>query len=190
MKVFEVDHPLTQKVKMRKVKKILGSLPRHVVYVPIDFEKETLDKRLLENGYDKELKTLFIAEAIVHHLTREEVDSTLDFIAGNSRVGSSVIFDYIFQSVHDGSHEWQGTEKWQKFLRRDDGKPSFGIPEGTAEEFLSKRSFRDVKDVSGEFLRNTYFKGTDQAKEMFCLWGIAHATVKPKESLKLTAHST
>lgn len=46
VKVFEVDYPATQRVKMEKVKKVLGSLPDHVIYVPIDFDKEKLDKRL------------------------------------------------------------------------------------------------------------------------------------------------
>jgi len=60
VRVIEVDHPDTQKVKMERLRNIFGSLPEHVVYVPIDFEKEKLDKRLFESGYDRNLKTLFI----------------------------------------------------------------------------------------------------------------------------------
>src|SRR5512136_555844 len=45
VKVFEVDHPATQKVKIDKVSKMLGSLPGQVVYVSVDFEKERLDKK-------------------------------------------------------------------------------------------------------------------------------------------------
>jgi methyltransferase (TIGR00027 family) len=44
VKVFEVDHPATQVVKLAKLKKILGELPAHVTYVPIDFDVETLEK--------------------------------------------------------------------------------------------------------------------------------------------------
>ena len=50
VKVFEVDHPGTQHFKMEKIKEIFGSIPEHVVYVPIDFEKETLSEELFAKG--------------------------------------------------------------------------------------------------------------------------------------------
>lgn len=34
-KVFEVDHPATQKRKKDKVTEILGALPQNVTYVPL-----------------------------------------------------------------------------------------------------------------------------------------------------------
>ncbi len=37
IKVFEVDHPYTQRAKVEKVKKIFGFLPDDVVYVPHRF---------------------------------------------------------------------------------------------------------------------------------------------------------
>ena len=179
IKVFEIDHPATIKVKVDKVGKLFGELPTHVVYVPIDFEKEKLDKRLFESGYPKNVKTLFIGEAIVHHLRAEEVDSTLDFVVNNSGRGSSVIFDYIYQSIMDGTNEWKWTKKWQSGFKRSDGHPPFGIEEGNTEAFLSKRGFYNVTDVSGEFLKNEYIKDKDRGRETFTLWGIVHATVKP-----------
>ncbi|MEJ2038663.1 MAG: SAM-dependent methyltransferase [Desulfosarcinaceae bacterium] len=44
--VFEVDHPATQAVKMRRVKRLCGRLPRHVAYVGVDFEKQSFLDRL------------------------------------------------------------------------------------------------------------------------------------------------
>jgi len=103
VKVFEVDHPATQEVKIEKVSRMLGSLPGNVVYVPIDFEKERLDKKLFESGYDRSLKTLFIWEGVTMYLTAESVDRTLAFIAGYSGKGSRVVFDYLFESAIDGT---------------------------------------------------------------------------------------
>jgi len=48
--VFEVDHPETLQAKMVKTKEIFGSLPDHVVYVPVDFHVERLGQRLMECG--------------------------------------------------------------------------------------------------------------------------------------------
>jgi methyltransferase (TIGR00027 family) len=183
VRVFELDHPATLKIKVEKVRKIFGSLPDHVVYVPIDFEKEKLSERLFESGYDRNLKTLFIWEAVSYYLTIDEVEGTLAFIVNNSGEGSSIIFDYMFQSVLDGTNTWKGAEKWQKAIRRSDGR-NFGITEGTIEEFLSNRGFHQVKDATGEFLKNTYLKAIEQSKRHFFEWGIVHATVKPREGTK------
>jgi O-methyltransferase involved in polyketide biosynthesis len=45
---------------MEKIKEIFGSLPGHVTYVPVDFDLESLDQKLLESGYDMSKKTLFV----------------------------------------------------------------------------------------------------------------------------------
>jgi methyltransferase (TIGR00027 family) len=101
-KVFEVDHPATQQAKIVKLKKILGALPAHVVFVPIDFETQTLEQRLVECGYNEHKKTLFIWQGVTQYLTPEAVDSTLAFVASHSGQGSSIIFDYMYSSLLDG----------------------------------------------------------------------------------------
>lgn len=181
VKVFEVDHQATLKVKVEKVENIFGSLPDHVVYVPIDFEKEKLDERLFDSGYDRNQKTLFIWEAVSYYLTADEVEDTLAFIVENSGEGSSIIFDYMFQSVLDGTNKWKGANSWRRSIKRSDGR-NFGITEGTIEEFLSNRGFHQVKDASGEFLKNTYLKAIEQSERVFCEWGIVHATVEPRDT--------
>lgn len=180
VKVFEVDHPATQKVKVEKVKKIFGSLPDHVVYISIDFDKEQLDKRLFESGYDKDLKTLFIWEGVTMYITAEAVDETLSFVAENSGLGSAIIFNYMFQSVLDGTCEvWYAAKVREDYERR--GKPlTFGIHDGAIEEFLSKRGFYQVTNVTGDFFRSSYFKGVNQDRMVCCLCGFVTATVKPR----------
>jgi len=179
VKVFEVDNPATQKEKIEKVKKILGSLPDKVVYVPIDFHKEKLDERLFESGYDKNLKTLFIWEGVTMYIAAEAVDETLAFIVNNSGEGSSNIFNYIFQSVVDGTCEMEGAKKARKYVERKGEPWTFGIEEGTTEEFLSKRGFYQVKDAGYEFLRSVYCKGANQSRKVPEFARIVHATVKP-----------
>ena len=84
IRVFEVDHPGTQIAKMEKIEKIFGRPPEHVVYVPVDFESEDLGRKLLEKGYNKSQKTLFIMEGLVMYIPSKAVDETLVFISKNS----------------------------------------------------------------------------------------------------------
>ncbi len=70
VKVFEVDHPATQKNKLKKLARILGpgGLPGYVTFVPVDFTREPLAKRLSDYGYAEQLKTLFLWEGVTTYL--------------------------------------------------------------------------------------------------------------------------
>ena len=179
VKVFEVDHPVTQEAKMKRLKRLLGSLPGHVVYVPVDFSKEKLDGRLLESGYDRNSKTLFIWEGVTMYLSAEAVDETLAFVVNNSGEGGSIIFDYMYQSFVDGTYNTEEARRHRE-LHVKIGEPFvFGIKEGTIDDFLSRRGFYQVKNGTPEFLQNTYFKGANQGRKMCTYMATVHATVKP-----------
>jgi len=188
--VFEVDHPATQKLKIEKVKKILNSLPSNVVYVPIDFDKETLPQRMFQSGYDKDKKSVFIWEGVTPLLTADAVDGTLHFVARNSGLGSSIIFNYILQSVVDGTCKAEGAREIRKAFSR--GGPTdfrstqgdrlrFGLEEGTIETFLSERGFQQIKDISGDYYKAQYFTGPNRHRKECCLCRVVYATVKPEE---------
>ena len=87
VKVFEVDHPATQAVKLKKLVAIFGAWPAHVTYVPIDFNQQSLAERLFASGYDEQRKTLFIWQGVTQYLTPAAVDDTLAFVAGHCRAG-------------------------------------------------------------------------------------------------------
>ncbi|MEN6291234.1 MAG: class I SAM-dependent methyltransferase, partial [Methanobacterium sp.] len=104
VKVFELDHPSTQALKIEKIKEIFGYLPEHVVYVSIDLEKESLSENLLKKGYDPSKKTLFLMEGLTMYIAPETVDEILSFIVENSGKGSAVIFDYASRTANFEEH--------------------------------------------------------------------------------------
>jgi methyltransferase (TIGR00027 family) len=174
IKAFEVDHPDSQRVKKERVKKIFGYLPDHVSYIPIDFEKMKLAEGLLTHGYDKNLKTLFIWEGVTMYITPEAVEETLAFVANDSGRGSSIIFDYIYQSAIDG--RMKEAEKMRKRAAKAGESLKFAIEEGAMEAFLLERGFREMKDMSPKSLEDRYFTGTNRKPCPF--FAIAHAKVK------------
>lgn len=180
VRVFEVDHPATQRLKMKKLAKVPYSLPRNVVYVPMDFNKENFDTRLIESGYDKDLKTLFIWEGVTTYLTAETVDKTLGFVVENSGADSSIIFNYTLKSVVDRTCELEGAEKWRRTLERMGEPPTFGIDEETIKEFLGERGFYDVNNVTMDSLKDQYIKSNNRKIGTSPWVRIAHAKVNPK----------
>lgn len=180
VKVFEVDHPATQQVKLKKLNRIFGQLPEHVVYVPIDFAQETLDQRLFESGYDQRLKTLFIWEGVTHYLPAEAVDSTLAFVAKNSGEGSSIIFDYLYVSAITGTLQRKELISMRRYQRLTGEGVIFGIEEGTIEEFLHHRGFYRVNNADSERLKQMYLTGANQHRPLAPTYAIVHANVAPR----------
>ena len=178
-KVFEVDHPASQASKVATVRRVLGELPAHVTYVAIDFNTETLEKRLPECGYDESRRTVFIWQGVTQYLTPEAVDSTLAFIAGHAAAGSAVIFDYMYPTLLDGTIK-RGEVTNMRSRRWASGEMLvFGIPEGAVTGFLEARGFTDVQDADHEFLSATYLTGPNAGRTVAYGYAIASAVVKP-----------
>ncbi len=178
IRTFEVDHPATQTVKMKKIKEIFGHPPDQVVYVPADLGQEDLGQRLLEKGYDSSLKTLFLMEGVLAYLRPTAVDAIFSFISMNSRKGSRILFDYHPQSVVDGSSNLEaGRTLWSHVSQL--GEPFlFGIEEGTVKAFLKKRGFSQVSSVTSEDYKNAYFHGMNEGRTLCSLLYFAHAAVE------------
>jgi methyltransferase (TIGR00027 family) len=91
--VFEVDHPATQTAKRAHTGELAA--PNGIVrFVPIDFERDSLDAVLRRAGHDRSSPTCWIWEGVVMYLTREAMRSTLAGIADRSASGSTLIVNY------------------------------------------------------------------------------------------------
>ena len=178
IKVFEVDHPATQSIKIEKITEIFSSLHDHVTYVPTDLEVDKFGQRLLESGYNKSLKTLFIMEGILMYLSPEIVEEILSFIVHNSGKGSAILFDYIPLSVVEGTCELEAGQNWRKGVM-EVGEPFlFGINDGEIQSFLVQRGFTKIKNTTSEDYKKAYFHGKNEDREVNSLSLFAYAVVE------------
>lgn len=155
VQVFEIDHPATQEVKLKRLKKVIDPLPTHVSFIPVDFNTQTLAERLFASGYNEYAKTLFIWQGVTMYLSKEGVDSTLAFIANNSGTGSMVIFDYFYnETLEEMKMKTTG-----RITRTIGESLTFGIDKGRIEPFLTQRGFCDICNADTEELNRLYFTG-------------------------------
>jgi methyltransferase (TIGR00027 family) len=166
VKVFEVDHPATQADKLARVQAIFGEIQKHVTYVPVDFNTQTLEQRLPESGYDANLKTLFIWQGVTMYLTAEGVDETLRFVVQHSAPGSAIVFDYIHRLVLDGAQKHGEVSNMRRYRFMTGEGLTFGIEEGTVESFLKERGFRQVRDMDANGLRQAYFTDKNTGRKI------------------------
>lgn len=177
VKVFEVDHPASQKIKIKKLRELFGEIPGYVTYVSIDFNEQKLADRLFESGYQKELKTVFIWQGVTPYLTQEAVTDTLIFIYNCSGNGSSVIYDYIYTSILDGTiKRGEITNMHQK--RWVSGESlTFGFPQGKVVEFMEQIGYSNVFDVDTRYLHEKYFTGKNKDRTIAFGYGIVSGQV-------------
>jgi methyltransferase (TIGR00027 family) len=172
VKSFEVNHPITQADKLKKVQKIFGKIPEHVTYVPVDFNTQTLSERLLSSGYDPGLISFFIWQGVTMYLTPVGVDTTLAFIVKSAVQGSAIVFDYVYQAVLDGVQKQSEVSSMRRYRFMTGEGLTFGIPQGTAGAFLRERGFQQVTDITMDELKAAYFTGKNASRKVAGGYGI------------------
>jgi methyltransferase (TIGR00027 family) len=162
-RVFEIDQPATQAVKLERLKKVIDPLPPHVTFVPADLNTQQLSEVLQSRNYDEQGKTLFIWQGVTYFLNPEGIDSTLAFIIGHSGHDSAVVFDYIYNEILRDTT--QGYGKTLARAGKMSGEPYvFGIDKGQVGPFLAQRGFCDVIDMPLENVKTKYFTGPNAAR--------------------------
>jgi methyltransferase (TIGR00027 family) len=175
--VFEVDHPATQAVKLKKLAAIFGRVPAHVTYVPVDFDQQVLGQCLLERGYDETRVTLFIWQGVTPYLTPKAVDSTLAFVAQHSAPGSSIVFDYMDPALLEGA-SGHGEVRTMRRVRSVSGEGlTFGIPIAQIQSFLESRGFTQVRNADHITLERQYFGISTDSRPVADGYAIATAVV-------------
>jgi methyltransferase (TIGR00027 family) len=91
-RVFEVDHPATQRWKRRLLADAGTAIPDAVTYVPLDLEKGV--DGLLGAGLDHGRPALVSWLGVTMYLTREAIGATLAVIGGFAP-GTEIVLDYM-----------------------------------------------------------------------------------------------
>jgi methyltransferase (TIGR00027 family) len=181
VKVFEVDHPATQALKTRRLRRLIGSLPKHVSFVPVDFMTEEPTARLIESGYSTTVRTLFIWEGVSYYLSPESVDKVLAFVAGNSAKGSSMVFDYFVQMSADEADEagisLRRLDRMAQSAKRSGEPVIFRMRPESVGKFLSGHGLQLKANMTARDLKGLYFKGKNRRRPVSPHLAVVHATV-------------
>jgi methyltransferase (TIGR00027 family) len=157
-KVFELDVPITQNAKINKFRKIGIKIHPNIIFIPIDFNKESPEKKLLESGFLRNKRSLFILEGLLMYLDPGSVDRTFRMIEEFAGENSEVVFDYILASVIREENIYYGEEMIRNRVKRSNEAWVFGIEKGEIEKFLEKYNFHLVRNLDSKALENTYFR--------------------------------
>ena len=93
LRVFEVDHPATQRWKLSLLLENEIVVPETVVHVPVDFESQSLEEELAASGFRLKEAAVYAWLGVVPYLSLEAFRGTVRFLR-RSPVGSGVVLDY------------------------------------------------------------------------------------------------
>jgi len=148
-KIFELDAPATQEAKIGQYQNRHLITPSNVVFVPIDFDKESLPLKLDQAGFKRDERNLFILEGVLMYLQPQSVDQTFRSIQELAGAGSEVVFDYIYVSVLRREDIYYGEKGSLETVAKVGESWHFGIEKGEIGQFLSRYGFelRDHRDA-------------------------------------------
>jgi methyltransferase (TIGR00027 family) len=162
--VFELDIEATQRCKLDVFRAKKVRLPKELVFLPINFNNESLGRVLSEAGYRENQQTLFLWEGVTMYLEPEAVDSMLAFIRTGAAEGSIVAFDYVRAAVLRGEGHFYGGRKASETVARTGEAWEFGIEDGAIQGFLSERGFKLVSHYTPSDLEAAYLSAEDGAR--------------------------
>jgi methyltransferase (TIGR00027 family) len=95
LRVFELDRPETLAEKRRRLERAGLGCPDNLEFVPVDFERESLDEVLGRSSFTPAAPSFFSWLGVVVYLTSESIDATLKSIESVTPPGSELVFDYM-----------------------------------------------------------------------------------------------
>jgi methyltransferase (TIGR00027 family) len=95
MRVYELDHPVSQMTKRKRLARLRVDVPENLEFVPVDFEKETLIDALARSSYMRERPAFFSWLGTTVYLTREAVMNTLGSLVTFAAPGSEIVLSYV-----------------------------------------------------------------------------------------------
>ncbi|MCO4746189.1 MAG: SAM-dependent methyltransferase [Proteobacteria bacterium] len=144
--IWEVDHPATSARKSTLARGLPATTRR---VVAVDFERQRLEDRLLEEGFDPKLRTFWVWEGVSMYLTRAAVLDTLATIKRMSGPGSSIGMDlWFYLDDPRMAATWRRMSAGMLHLF---GEPiTFGVHPEEAAAFFASQGFaiRDLADAA------------------------------------------
>lgn len=176
VQVFELDLPAVQNDKKKKIQKYLGRLPENVSYIPIDFDKQTLEAAFSGADFDPVRPAIFIWEGVTQYINEESARKTLAFV-GKSAAGSSLLFTYVLKSVIERRSNISGAEHMMEVVSRQ-SPWIFGLEPANVAAFLKPFHLNLSADVGNKDYQEKYLRPLGRELVVSEMERIAHATVE------------
>ena len=166
IRIFELDHPDTQKFKLERISRLEWNIPKNVEYVPIDFSKDDMSEVLRDAGFKQDVPTFFSILGVTYYLTLPVFKGTLAKMGRISKSGDRLVFDFPDETTF----EQQGNMRSYELARITDmlGEPMrHGFTGEDIRQALEENGFSIVKHETPAVIQKTYFENRADGQAAF-----------------------
>lgn len=156
IRIFELDHPDTQRYKLERIRDLEWNIPENVRHVPIDFSTDDMNEVLERAGFDRKLPTFFSILGVLYYLTLPVFEQTLEMISGISENGNQVVFDF----PDENTFSRENARRAYDLAKITDklGEPmKHGFRVSEIRQALAGNRFTVVRHETPESIQKTYF---------------------------------
>jgi methyltransferase (TIGR00027 family) len=148
LEIFEIDHPATQGLKLKRIKELGIALPDSVHFIAADLSAESVADALARSSFQRDRTSFFSWLGVSMYLTRQANFATLRSIALCARPGSELVLTYIDARMLDSESEsFRALEKRVASL----GEPFLsGFDPNTFAADLKACGLELCEDLAGE----------------------------------------
>jgi methyltransferase (TIGR00027 family) len=100
LQVFEVDHPVTQAFKKKRLSEAHLTIPDHLHFVTMDFTRDAPNQKLVDQGFENK-RTFFSLLGVSYYLSKEENAQLIKNLFDLVPSGSSIVLDYADENLFE-----------------------------------------------------------------------------------------
>lgn len=157
LRVFEIDHPATQDLKLSRLAEIGLPPPANLHFLPADLETQSISDVLEPTPFDPQVLTYFAWPGVTAYLTRDAIRGTLRAIQTLALHGSCLVFDYLHRDAFTPGKASHRILRLMETTRRQ-GEPIIsGFDPKELRQELSRAGFRLVEDLGPQDQELRYF---------------------------------
>jgi methyltransferase (TIGR00027 family) len=141
VRVFELDQVNTLNIKVETLK-MAGIKHDWITYIPVDYSNESWSDKLLEAGFDKTKKTLFLWQSVSLYLEADIVKKALKDMADLCANGSVIAQDFYSKAFALGEYS-KPAKQFMRIIEKMGEPAKFGIdmsndPKAAVKSFLDE----------------------------------------------------
>lgn len=177
LEIFEIDHPVTQEFKKKRLDEANFNIPSNLHFVSMDFTKEFPYQNLLDKGFDDK-KTFFSLLGVSYYLTKEEMSSLINHLFAKVPIGSSIVFDYADENLFEEKGRSNRVKNMAKMAAAS-GEPMkscFSYDE--IEKMLEKSGLLIYEHLTPSMINDTFFRDRTDYLSAFETIHYIHAVKK------------
>lgn len=166
IRIFELDHPDTQRYKLQRIEELEWSIPDNVRYVAVDFSTDGMKDALNNSEFDPDLPTFFSILGVTYYLSLSAFEQTFRQISSLSSGGSKIAFDYPDETTFQKNNVPR--VKYLSEITRKLGEPMVqGFTLQDMKDILARNGFSIENHMTPQNIQKEYFANRSDQQRAF-----------------------